>query len=49
MALVKFTGEMHCVAFFVSRKVQTKTDSPIDIVGEWVYDANEPEKEECRA
>lgn len=44
MALVKFTGEMHCVAFFVSRKVQTKTDSPIDIVGEWVYDANEPKK-----
>lgn len=44
MALVKFTDEMHLVAFFVSRKEQTKTDSPIDIVGEWVYDANEPKK-----
>ena len=32
------------VFFFVSRKEQTKTDSPIDIVGEWVYDADEPKK-----
>lgn len=44
MALVKFTGEMHCVAFFVPRKEQTRTDSPIDIVGELVYDADEPKK-----
>ena len=45
MTLVVFTGEMCLVTFFfVSRKEQTKTDSPIDIVGEWVYDADEPKK-----
>lgn len=29
---------------FVPRKKQTKVYSPIDIVGEWVYDADEPKK-----
>ena len=45
MSLVVFTGEMCLVTFFfVPRKKQTKVYSPIDIVGEWVYDADEPKK-----
>lgn len=44
MSLVIFTGEMCLVTFFVPRKKQTKVYSPIDIVGEWVYDADEPKK-----